>query len=128
MLRRIASLEEAVAQLPGVAPGIGHNHPPEPIDAFPITIADRTDIAAAIDVLKAQPVEPSDEGKAATEAAETLKSGGLKISEWLAKHADTFVSEAVKEAGKEFGKWGTRATIWLVVLDRLFSAYAIVGQ
>jgi hypothetical protein len=128
MLRRIASLEEAMAQLPGVSPGIGHNRSPEPIEESPLTVADRTEIAAAVDALKAQPVEPQDEGKAATEAAQILKSKGQKISEWLARQADTFVSEAVKEAGKEFGKWGTRAALWSLVLDKLFSVHQIVGQ
>jgi hypothetical protein len=128
MLRRIASLEEAMAQLPGLSPGIGHNRPPEPMEEFPLTLTDRTEITGAVDVLKYQPVDPQDEGKAATEAAETLKSKGQKISEWLAKQADTFVSEAVKEAGKELGKWGTRTAIWSVVLDRLFSVHQIVVQ
>jgi hypothetical protein len=128
MLRRISSLEEAVAQLPNLAPGIGHNRPPEPIEALPLNFADRTEITAAVEVLKAQPTEPQDEGKIATEAAETLKSKAQKISEWLAKQADTFVSEAVKEAGKEFGKWGTRATIWSVFLAKLLSVHQIVGQ
>lgn len=128
MLRRVASLEEAIAQLPGVSPGIGHNRPPEPIEEFPLTVADRTEITGAIAVLKAQPPEPQDEGKAATEAAETSKSKGQKIREWLGKQADTFISEAVKEAGKEFGKWGARAAILSVILDKLFSVHEIVGQ
>lgn len=128
MLRRLSSLEKAMAQLPGVSPGIGHNRPPEPIEEFPLTIADRTEIASAIDVLKAQPVEPQDEGKAATEAAETLKSKGQKVREWLAQQADTFISETVKEAGKEFGKWSGRAVIWSIILDKLFSVHQIVGQ
>jgi hypothetical protein len=57
-----------------------------------------------------------------------LKSKGQQICEWLARHADTFVSEAVKEAGKEFGKWGTRTAVWSLVLDKLFSVRQIVGQ
>jgi hypothetical protein len=129
MLRRISSLEEVMARLLGVSSGIGHNHPPEPIKAFPVTVADQIEITAAIEVLKAQPLKPRDDGKSATEAAETLKSKGQKIGEWLAKQADTFVSEAVKEAGKEFGKWGTRAAaIWSFILDQRFSVHEIVGQ
>jgi hypothetical protein len=128
MLRRISSLEEVMAQLLGVSSGIGHNHPLEPIKAFPVTVADQIEITAAIEVLKAQPLKPRDDGKSATEAAETPKSKGQKIGEWLAKQADTFVSEAVKEAGKEFGKWGTRAAIWSFILDQRFSVHEIVGQ
>ena len=128
MLRRISSLEEAMTQMSAGVAGIGHNHPPEPIEEFPLTVADQREITVAIDVLKAQPIEPQDDGKSATEAAETLKSKGQKIGEWLAKQADNFVSEAVKEAGKEFGKWGTRAAIWAIILDKLFSVHEIVGQ
>jgi hypothetical protein len=105
MLRRIASLEQAMAQQPGVLPGIGHNHPPEPIEASPLTVADQREITVAIEVLKAQPVEPLNEGEAATKAAEALKSKAQKIGEWLAKQGDAFISEAMREAGKEFGKW-----------------------
>lgn len=128
MLRRISSLEEAMEQLPDGVAGIGHNHPPEPIEASPLSVADQIEITAAIAVLKVQPIEPQDDGKSATVAAETLKSKGQKIGEWLAKQADAFVSEAVKEAGKEFGKWGTRATLWTIILDKLFSVHEIVGQ
>jgi hypothetical protein len=128
MLHRLSSLEETMAQLPDLAPGIGHNRPPEPIEALPLNFADRTEITAAVEVLKAQPIEPQDEGKIAAEAAETLKCKARKIGEWLAKQADTFVSEAVKEAGKEFGKWGTRTAIWSVFLTKLLSVHQIVGQ
>ncbi len=37
MLRRLSRLNKAMAQLPGVSPGIGHNRPPEPIEEFPLT-------------------------------------------------------------------------------------------
>jgi hypothetical protein len=125
MMRRISSLEEALAQL---SHGIGHNHPPEPIEALPLTAVDQKEIAAAIDVLKTQPLEPLDNGDSATAAAETLRSKGQKIGEWLMKQVDSFASEAVKEAGKEFGKWGARAAIWSVIFDKLLSVHEIVGQ
>jgi hypothetical protein len=127
MLQRIASLEEALAQLPGGLSGIGHNRPPEPIEVFPLTVVDQRELATAIEVLKAQPVEPKDDGRAATEAAGTLQAKAQKIRKWLAKQADAFISEAVKEAGKEFGKWAPRA-FWALVLDRIFSVHEIVGE
>jgi hypothetical protein len=127
MLERLSNLEKAMARLPGVLPGIGHNHPAEPIEESPLTVADRREIAAAVETLKAQPVEPQDEGEAATQAAAAIKSAGQKIGEWLAKQGDNFASEAVKEAGKGFGKWGARA-FWSLLFDRLFSVHEIVGQ
>ena len=51
MLRRISSLEEVMAQLLGVSSGIGHNHPLEPIKAFPVTVADQIEITVGSTVL-----------------------------------------------------------------------------
>jgi len=128
MLRRISKLERTMAQMPSVSPGIGHNHPPDPIESFALTVADQAEITAAVEVLRAQPIEPQDGGKTAAEAAQTLKFKGEKISTWLSTQADNFVSEAVKEAGKEFGKWGMRAAIWSAILAELQSVYGSVVQ
>jgi hypothetical protein len=40
-----------MAQLLGVSSGIGHNHPPGPIKAFPVTVADQIEITVGSTVL-----------------------------------------------------------------------------
>jgi hypothetical protein len=55
-----------------------------------------------------------------------IKALGEKIRGWFTRQADSFVSEAVKEAGKEFGKWGMR--LFLVLLaERLIEVRQIVS-
>lgn len=127
LLRGIEQLEELVTQLPFSSAGIGHNHPPEAIDAAPFTQEDQIEVRSALKILKEQPIKPLDDGKAAIEAAGVLEKTGNKIRGWLARQGDAFVSEAVKEAGKEFGKWAPRALLAFVV-ERLFSVSSMVTQ
>jgi len=68
--------------------------------------------------LKAQPVEPTDNGEAAAAPVSFLRSVAEQARSWLARQGDAFVSEAIKDAGKEFGKWGTRV-LWAYVLNEL---------
>lgn len=107
MLRRISALEEVVANLS--RPGIGHNQPPEPLEDGPLTAADYRVIAKAITVLRSQPPQPSEEPTEAIEAAHALQSASAKVSAYLSQKADLFVTEAVKAAGSETGKWPVRA-------------------
>jgi hypothetical protein len=105
MLRRIEVLESLLAGLTGhSAAGIGHNRPPEPIDAIPFNEDDRRAVANAIVVLKIQPVTPATPSLEAREAASTLKTIGERLQAYIGKQADVFISEAVKSAGSEFGK------------------------
>ena len=118
MQRRISAIEKTLARLSHAEAGIGHNNPPGPIEDAPLDTADRHDLIQAIQVLKAQPVEPDDSGAVAVSAVTTLKTTAEKLRDWLARQGDTFVSEAVKEAGKEFGKWAPRA-LWLYFAAQL---------
>jgi hypothetical protein len=125
---RLTHLEDAIEmikQQPGVAAGMGHNKPPGPVDDIPIDMKDVAEIEQAAVVLKAQPVEPADQGKAAEAAAATIKTKAEKIKDWLAKHGEEFVSEASKAAGKQFGTWGPHA-FWMLMLERLFGVSDIV--
>jgi hypothetical protein len=119
MQTHIAALEEALARLPKTTANLGHNNPPEPIHDLPLNIADRRELADALKILKVQPSKPpkSEIGAIGT-ALSTIEAKTTKAQEWLARQADTFFSEATKEAGKEFGKWAPRA-IWLYLIDHL---------
>jgi hypothetical protein len=46
-----------------------------------------------------------------------------KLRGWFTRQADSFVSEAVKGAGKEFGKWGMRGFLVLLaaIVAELFA-------
>jgi hypothetical protein len=125
MLERVAELEEIVNQISATHSGIGHNHPPEEIDNVPYTENDRAQLETAISVLKKQPVEPIDDGKAALEAEKIVQTTGAKLLSWLARHANNFISEAVKEGGKEFGKLASRG-ILLLLAEKLLSVSTIV--
>lgn len=117
---RVAELEEALAMLRRDRNiGIGHNRPPEPIGS-PLSEKEQTELSNAIEVIKIQPVEPADIGKAGGEAADVVKTKAEKIREWLGRQAGAFTDEAVKEAGKSFGKWAP-AAFWLWVIDRMLS-------
>jgi hypothetical protein len=118
MLRRIASLEEALAQLVAPKPGIGHNNPPELIEQVPFGDLERNRVATAIAVVKAQPPEPAVAPAEATEAASWLNA----IGERLAAYLDSFCSEAAKSAGSEFGKRLIQGGVLVLVAERLIAA------
>jgi hypothetical protein len=126
MLRRIEALERLmaelskqgrlIAELPKLPIGIGHNRPP-------IIKEDIKEIRQAIAVLKAQPVVPTapDEARA---AGSTVMRFGEGLATYLLKQADVFVSEAVKSAGKEFGKRLVQTPFWWA----LATALMLVGN
>ena len=121
MLRRIAELERALDE--ASTPGIGHNRPPEAIDEIPLDPYDQQDIRRSLAILKEQPPAPSETAIPALEAeAGKLDSYGKRILTWFAERADDFATEAVKEAGKEFGKWGARVTMWKAIGGLLTAA------
>jgi hypothetical protein len=122
MLKQVESLERIVPDILKVPHhGIGHNNPPETIEVEPLDAADTKEIEESLATLKAQPVVPPAASQAAEKAIATIESKRIKVQAWLAKQGDAFVSAAVKEAGKEFGKWAPRA-FWLVVVDRMLGA------
>ena len=51
-----------------------------------------------------------------------LKALGKKVLMYVADKMDTFVTEAVKSAGKETGKWVVRLAVWGVLGALLFKA------
>jgi hypothetical protein len=127
MLQRIAALEESIQALPPPPAGIGHNNPPEQIEAVPYTPQDQTEIMAAVVVLKTQPVTPTDDGSTAVEAAKVLEEKGGKFRSWLTRQADNFATEFSKESGKALAKWGWPALLALIV-ERLFDVTAVATK
>lgn len=125
MNERIVELEEALEKVPKPPSGIGHNHPPEPMDVEPLDENDREQIKGALAILKAQPVEPVDREPAAT-AFMMFEIKRAKLGKWLAQQGQLFTTEAVKEAGKQFGKWAPTA-FWLWLMDRMFGVSEAVG-
>lgn len=117
---RVRALEELLNQIPEQAPGIGHNFPPEPLDVTPVDNDDRKELQAAIHIIQAQPLIPQDKGKEVRKAGAVVEGKIHKVRGWLARQGDTFATEAVKEAGKQFGKWAPRA-LWLLLIDRMLS-------
>lgn len=125
MIAIATRLETLLDRSPSSVALIGHNNPPE--ETEPYSERDHAETKEAVAILKAQPVTPNDEGKAATEAATVLDTKAGKIRAWLARQGDSFATEAVKEAGKEFGKWAPRA-ILLLLLEYLLSLSSAVSS
>jgi hypothetical protein len=88
---------------------------------FTITSNQRGPALCTVAVLKAQPVVPtaSDELRA---AGLTLMRFGEELGTYLLKQADVFVSEAVKSAGKEFGKRLVQSPFWWALATALLLA------
>jgi hypothetical protein len=125
MKKRISALEEALERVPKPPSGIGHNNPPEPMDLEPLDEDDRREVKDALATLNAQPVAPSNKGLAAT-AFMMLEAKRAKLSKWLAQQGVLFTREAVKEAGKQFGRWAP-AVFWLWLLHLLVSVIDAAG-
>jgi hypothetical protein len=102
--QNIRALKELLSRIPEQPAGIGHNRPPEPLDDTPLDNNDQRELTAAIQIIEIQPLRPADNGQGAKEATAVLQSKMEKVRSWLARQGDTFATEAVKEAGKQFGK------------------------
>jgi hypothetical protein len=100
VLRRLASVEEAVAALSVVRAGIGDNHPPEPIELDGFNEADRQAVQAAASILRMLPAVPQTVPDDARRAAEQLATIGAKTKGYAIKQGDNFVSEIVKQGAK----------------------------
>jgi hypothetical protein len=98
VLRRLASVEEAVAALSAVRAGIGHNQPPEPIELDGFNEADRQAIQAATSILRTLPAVPQTPPDEARRAAEQFATIGVKTKNYAIKQGDNFVSEIVKQS------------------------------
>lgn len=119
LLDRIRAIEEALGRVPELPAGMGHNQPPEPLEPEPLDAKDRQEIVAALETLKAQPADPTDKGATASAAVAQVEAKRSKLLQWLAQQGEVFTTEAVKEAGKGFGKWAPRV-FWLWLLDKIF--------
>lgn len=97
----LATLKDDLEKLEQNLPaGMGHNNPPEPIEALPLDDEDRKELRAAIQVLEAQPVVPEsiDEAK---QAVGTLIAKEEKVQSWAKRLGIIFTEEFVKEFGKQ---------------------------
>lgn len=129
MLTRLEALETAIAVLPSTpaSVGIGHNHPPEPIEDEPLMPAEVEDLRKAVAVLKTQPPTPTKPPQEAEKAARVLAAIGNKLSKFLVTKGDLFVTEMVKAAGSEAGKLLVKLPIWAAVLSALSAASTAVS-
>lgn len=104
MLQRIAAIELVIAQLPATA-GIGHNNPPGPIALPPLSGSDVDKAKRDISFLGKQSVMPPQQADEVRAAANRLRIFGERVYTYLAKQADSFVSSAIKSAGKTVPIW-----------------------
>jgi hypothetical protein len=92
---------------------IGHNNPPESIVENPLDTESVAQLQNALATIKAQAASPNDRGRQAKDVAATLNAQKEKWSEWLARHGNTFVDAAAKEAGKRSIQWVHGAIVLL---------------
>src|SRR5262245_45684114 len=107
MLRRVSELEATAAKLPlpPSTPGIGHNHPPPPLETTELD-----EIKQEISRLKAQPPPPPAE---ASKTASKFIRHGTQVLLWFGKKLDTFIDEFTKAVGKTAGLAMGALPIWL---------------
>jgi hypothetical protein len=127
MQDRIRELEEALERAPEAPSGMGHNKPPEPLDIEPLDAGDRKEVSNALNVLKMQRINPPDNGNAAEGALEKISTKREKLGKWLLQQGEVFTSEAVKEAGKQFGKWAP-AAFWIWAIDRMLHLESLTSS
>lgn len=127
MLARLEALEAAVVSLPTASAGIGHNHPPEPIEDQPLTAADLKELKAAVALLKTQPPEPTQPPPEVEKAAGVLVTVTSKVGKYLAIKGDLFITEAVKSAGSETGKLLVKVPVWAALFTALTAASGAVA-
>jgi hypothetical protein len=114
----LRALKELLERIPEQPAGIGHNYPPEPLDDYPLSGDDQKELSSAVSTIESQPLEPADNGEQVKAAAAVIETKAQKVKSWLARQGDTFITEAVKESGKQFGKWMPRA-FWMFVIERM---------
>lgn len=124
LIRRIAALEEVIGELRrGLAPGIGHNRPPDE----PVSEKDLDGIETLIAGWKSEITESAQPPREMFQEAIQLKKLSGRIQSYLSNQADVFVSEVVKSGGHEIGKWSTRGILlWLALHDRLIAVHDAV--
>lgn len=113
MLRKLDSVERAFEELRSPPAGIGHNNPPQCIEPMVLDSVELAELRNAVALLKAQPAEPTKMLDSVAQAASTLANLGKKIAGYCAKQTDAFISQTVKSAGEELGKWLVRSGLVL---------------
>jgi hypothetical protein len=101
--------------------GIGHNHPPEAIEAEIISESDVEEVRVAIEALKLQPSE-SAPTPLSLRAVQTLYSVGSKLLGYIAEKSNIFIDGAMKAAGKEAGKWAVRIPALSIIGSQIMHA------
>jgi hypothetical protein len=113
ILSRIADFEK---QLPH---GLGHNGPPEQLAISRDTIKEL--VSALEDFQKLEQDEIEDEKGWLLWLAEKARTISGAVSQYSLKVANEFTNHAVAAAGEQFGKWGTRAAIFVFMSNALSS-------
>ncbi|MDI1265767.1 MAG: hypothetical protein PS018_21185 [bacterium] len=113
LMASVAVLEATLHQFQSRTIGIGHNHPPEPLDepACPVSDDDITDIERLIALLKEQPPAPLDLPVEVVNQSKKVS----KIGEKLSEYCDTFAAAMFKSAGTAAGKRLIEAPFWLAL-------------
>lgn len=119
MQRYISELERALINLQERPVGIGHNRPPEPIEEVPLTKIDVQNITVNIDILKSQKPYNVDDKEKVNNAIGQLTSISKKLGNYFAEKGKTFIDEAIKAAGAEFGKKGIQVGAVYVICELL---------
>jgi len=89
------------------------------VQEIPFTAADRAAALTAIATIKSLPAEPATPSADAVEAATKLISIGKGVHAYFVKQGDAFVSEAIKSAESEVGKWAMRTPALLFLAELL---------
>ena len=117
--QRIEPLEQTIEELRehAVPAGIGHNEL-----AGLLSDIELDNVAGTLAAWKSsQPTEPFSPPADIAATALQFKTLGQRIKDYIAKQGDNFVSEAVKTAGKEAGKWAIRGPLIALFADRLMA-------
>jgi hypothetical protein len=111
-------------EIPEVHGGIGHNRPP---NESPLTEEDRKEILAKIE--EAKNAAHSTKTQAASEVVSLwgeIKQGLSGFEKWSLDRINEFATEAMKEAGKETGKWLPRYVLAHLTLYSLCQAAELI--
>lgn len=102
ILMRLAALEMKLETLHGAA-SLGHNNPPEPIEEFPLSYSDASELRGAIEVVRREIGSESRDKPVIKNAIQIFAGVANKVGSWLASKADTAATELSKAVGKAAG-------------------------
>lgn len=113
VLSRLDELERAVQALQLPAAGIGHNNPPEPIEATPISEEERNQLIVNIGEIKFEVRSPQPDYEKVETKAGFLARTATKIQTWIGKSLDKAI---IAGLAAEYPK----------ILDYLHAAYKAI--